>query len=330
MSAAPATRLAEAQRRINAFHAEGRPATTGDPPVKPTPDAIRTLQFSPAGWPVTRDALVTQLRERLRGTQQPAQQDTSYCGPAAFLYCLLKDLPDIYVDYAVHLWSYGEYDFGAVDVRSNATTRASLGEINRTRHANPRHQYISSLDWMTMASLSASTRPFFSGSRGARPDDEGWSITYPWVLKSWFASLGSRAVYDCMGLGLTKVGLRPFAELMRHWNRCWLVLQIDSSLIKGGEPNTIRKRHWVVVDPRQQPRVKRADGQVVPLGSIGDQFGRVDDPRVPAHVLDERMNDWAMDLRLVTWGKEGEPLTLSTLGAVPDRFYGGFAFPHFR
>jgi hypothetical protein len=322
--------LRDAQQRVQQFHAAGRPRTIGKPPGKPKPEDLRKLQFSPHGWPVTRDALVSQLRRLLAESEQPNQQGTSYCGPAAFLYCLLEDCPDVYVDYAIHLWSYGSYDFGAVDVDADAVTTRSLRTINQQRNAAPKGRHISSLDWMTMASLSASTRPFFTGGGGAELDDVGTSITYPWVLTAWFASVGARAVYDCMGLGALKTGLRPFVELMRHWQRCWLVLQIDSSLITGGEPNTVRKRHWVVVDPHQMPRVRRGDGKLVPLGSIGDQFARPADPRVPVDVLDSRLHGWKMDLKVVTWGKEGYPLTLSLLGDVPSRFYGGFAFPRLR
>jgi hypothetical protein len=68
------------------------------------------MQRSPAGWPVTRSALADQLTARLGGTDEPNQMSASYCGPAAFLYCLLEDRPDLYAAYAIGLWERGTHD----------------------------------------------------------------------------------------------------------------------------------------------------------------------------------------------------------------------------
>lgn len=314
--------LRAAHQRVQAFWAESRATRSGDGASN-----LQDRQRSPVGWPVTRDALVSQLQRRLQGDQQPRQLETSYCGPAAFLYCLLEDTPDVYVDYAIHLWKYGEYDFGMVDVAANQATIRSLGRINALRQQPRAVQHISSLDWMTLASLSASTRPWFIGSHGAEPDDVARSITYPWVLKRWFESIGAQCGYSCMGLGLAKARLSQFVELMRFWGRCWIVLQIDSSLIQGGNPDTLHNRHWVVVDPHHQPAIRRGDGRQVPLGSIGDRFTRIRNPRMPLEVHDPAMDGWTMDLKLVTWGQENYPIRMATLGDVPSRFYGGYAFP---
>ena len=320
-------RLAAAQRLVARFKEAGRPGAVGKPPKKPSPKHLQALQRSPQRWPVTRDALVAQLTARLGGRSQPSQVGTSYCGPAAFLYCLLEDRPDLYVAYAISLWAQGGFDFGSVDVDIDPGTVESLGQIQAARSASPGKNFISELDWMTMAGLSASTRPWFVPGEAAGPDDEGKSITYPWVLKRWFAAVGSRPVYDCMGLGAVKQGLPAFVVTMNRWSRNWLVLQIDSSLLNGGEPNTIRKRHWVVVNPHHQPRIRRGDGKVVPLGSVGDQFKLKTAPRAGTYLDASHMLDWQIEVPIVTWGVEAHKLGLTTLGALASRFYGAFAFP---
>ena len=260
-------RLQAAKQLLARFRAAGRPSGGAKP------DQVTALQRSPVGWPVTRDVLVQQLTGRLTGTNTPSQVSTSYCGPAAFLYCVQEDRPDIYVAYALSLWLRGRFDFrtriGAVDVEANSQTMGSMAKIQRAHADAPMTGSISELDWMTMASLSASTRPWFAPGHGATPDQVFKSITYPWVLKRWFASAGSRPVADSMGFGAMKSGLLNFVNLMRFWSTHWLVLQIDSTLITGGKVDTMRNRHWVVVDPHRMPRARHGpNGAVVPLGDL--------------------------------------------------------------
>ncbi len=317
-------RLDTARRMIEAFR------KAGVPPKGAKPDAVRALQFSPAGWPVTRNALASQLIDRMGGVRQPMQAGTSYCGPAAFLYCLLEDRPDLYVAYATSIWTHGEYRMGTLDIDPDPGTAEALKGINVQRAKAPKAGHISSLDWLTMASLSIATREWFVPGGSARADDVGRSITYPWVLQRWFAAAGTRPVHDSMGLGLGKAGLREFVQAMHHWGRNWIILQIDSSLIEGGEPHTFTQRHWVVVDPHYTPRVRDAAGRVVPLGSIGKHIVARAVPRAGVYWDDSAVRDWQMDLRLFTWGKEGVRTRVQRLGDVPARFYGALAFPRLR
>ncbi|RYF24148.1 MAG: hypothetical protein EOO77_00685 [Oxalobacteraceae bacterium] len=178
-----------------------------------------------------------------------------------------------------------------------------------------------------MAALSASTRPFFVPGNDAHLDDVGTSITYPWVLTGWFAAAGSRPKVDSMGFGALKSGLYFFANLMRFWRDHWLVMQIDSSLIEGGAPSTFKQRHWVVVDPHRMPRARIGSGPPQPLWAILDEFWKVSPVERDTAILGERMKDWPMDVRLVTWGKEDTKLKMAKLGDVASRFYGGYAFP---
>ncbi len=303
------------------------------------------LQRSPAGWPVSRDDLARQIRSRLDG-RLPEQLDTSYCGPAAFLCCMIHDRPDAYVMYAVSLWERGVFRFtsGAATVQVDSADGEvpTARRLVRMRADNPRHAYVNDLDWMTMSCLSASTRPVDLGDVG--PTDQAGSVTYPKVLRRWFVAAGSSVRADTMGLGLMKSAMFDTLSLMRFWADSWIVLQIDSSMLTGGEPNTMRNRHWVVVDPHHRPMVRKGPGgavismeeaarelpneimkRVVP----GGDFGRAS-PEVAAEMMDGRhMADWDTDLRVVSWANERHPVHGRKLGQTIGRIYGGYAFARF-
>lgn len=320
MTIAAGPRFQAAQALIARFAADARPK-----PGKTKAETVKraaALQRSPAGWPIARDALVQALQRRMSGKDLPRQVGTSYCGPAAFLYCLLEDRPDLYVSYAISLWTHGEYDFrsGAtvLEVDSTAGTRAALQEA---RKAQPARHFISDLDWMTMAPLSASTRPFSRVFGTPEPDDQVGSISYPGVVKGWFAAVGATLRADTMGMGLMKSPPAATIRLMEHWANSWIVLQIDSSLIDVGTPNTFKRRHWVVVNPHRRPLVKAGkDGKVVPLSQAytAARAGPAPD-----------MSDWQTSLYVVSWGKESTGLQNPRLGHLAGRVYGGFAFSRF-
>lgn len=240
MTAGP--RLAAAAALLSRFEAAGRPSAKAPP--KDRRARAAKLQASPAGWPVARDTLIRQLRRRLSGRDFPRQVQTSYCGPAAFLYCLLHDRPDIYVAYALSLWLRGEFDFrtrsGSVEVEA---TRGTLQGLSKARIAEPSRSFISDVDWMTMASLSVSTRSLGWVFGAPHPDDQIGSISYPNVIRGWFTAAGSRLRESTMGLGAAKSPLSATLRLMRHWPDSWIVLQIDSSLLTGGGTNFATQRH---------------------------------------------------------------------------------------
>ncbi len=321
-------RLLAAQHLVHRFRADGHPALIGRRP--PTPLELQAAQRSPQGWTIGRDAFAAQLSARLTGPAEPAQVSTSYCGPAAFLYCLLEDRPDLYAAYAIGLWRYAAYRVGSMEVDNDPTTVASMGTIQRAHAAAPQNESISELDWMTMASLSVSTRPSLVLGGGATPNDMAKAISYPWVVKNWFAAVGSTPTFDCMSMGVMKKPLSDFVALMNYWPQHFIVLQIDSSLITGGNTATFNNRHWVVVNPHRPPHAYDPNGTVYPLGSIASQF-RVRRGIRGGSTLDwSHMANWRTDLTLVTWGNEAHAIRAPTLNDIEDRFYGGYAFPRLK
>ena len=317
-----------------------KPGHTGDAKAR------AAAQRSPAGWPVSRDDLAQQIRQRLHGAL-PAQLTTSYCGPAAFLYCLIKDRPDIYTAYAISLWEQGHFFFG--NARAKITIDSGHGVVPaavalvKAHPGAARRGYISDLDWMTMSCLSASTRPFNFGT--VTPDDQLGSITFPWVLRRWFIAAGAVIRADTMGFGAFKSGLLDTLSLMSYSSSSWIVLQIDSSLLRDGDPDFFHKRHWVVVDPTRQPiACKQPGNTAMPLGAVADEVGKIVWQRVGKHageadpdesdVLDALKGtpvaDWTTTLTVASWANEHHTIYTGKVGRLIDRVYGGYVFSRFK
>ena len=119
------------------------------------------LARRPAGWPVSRADLAQQLQQRLGGSL-PAQLETSYCGPAAFLYCLLQDRPDVYIAYAIALWQQGHFSFGnaraTVAISSEHGVVPAAAGLAKAYPGGARKGHLNDLDWMTMSRLDTAVQ----------------------------------------------------------------------------------------------------------------------------------------------------------------------------
>lgn len=331
MTIAAGPRLAAAKTMLKHF------AHGGDAPPGGKPDPAR--QASPVGWPVSRQELAMQLDRRIEGRDRPEQIETSYCGPAAFLYCLLQDRPDIYVDYAIGLWVRGEYQFGVpshkVELAGGKGIRQSLADIHAARAKRRDTRFVSDLDWMTMASLSASTRRLGWIMGRPRDTDAGKAVTLPQVLKGWFTAAGCSSGCDTMGVGLEPASIESTLKLMAYWPSCWIVLQIDASLIQTGDVGFFTNRHWVVVSRRVMPTVQIGSGG--PVVRMGDalSFYQAEEKKMWNMRVDKlhdypKPAEWQTSLHVVSWGNEARGVRNPKLGYLYPRVYGGFAFTHMR
>ena len=203
---------------------------------------------SPAGWDFSRKKLVDELRSRLSGANLPDQGNTNNCGPAAFLYCLLKDRPDWYAKFAVGLWEDGEFDLGDKAGGQKFQVKPSPDLIEEL--ANTGSPDITKLDFMTMASLSESSVA---------------GITTPGSLKNWFGAVGSPAHQDTFGIDtighlassyLIHQDFEDFRKIIRYYNHCWIVMEINPRMIDAAKFSTF-DRHWVVVNKDFHPHERK-------------------------------------------------------------------------
>lgn len=186
-----------------------------------------------------------------------------------------------------------------------------------------------------MASLSVSTRHGGLLFGAPKLDDKAGSVTYPGMLRRWFAAAGSSMRADTMGFGFQTSTLRQTLQLMQHWAGNWLVLQIDASLVGEGGIGFYTNRHWVVVSPHHRPTVRLGPaGPVVPMGSAVDRFDADQNKRFGSFgaEIDKTPDpmDWETSLHIVSWGVENMPPRSAKLKYLQRRIYGGYAFSRIR
>lgn len=247
---------------------------------------------SPQGWPITRQLLGRELAVRINPTglrNSPDQGRTSRCGPAAFLYCLIHDRPDLYVKLAIELWRDG-----TSNLKNGASGRDFVMHCDPTaRVVTSTSQAISTyrmsaLDWMTMGCLS---KP--DGS--AAPDQELQAITFPRNLGDWFVAAGCSvdvASFDSVG-GTTWLGDLDVFDLqkgLRLFRDHWIVLEIEPRLIVG-QPGGFFQRHWVVVNERKEPTFGGTS-----LATMGHFQNR------------DALKHLSVDMEFACWGRRDNPI----------------------
>ena len=209
---------------------------------------------SPVGWHFTREELAYELDMRLGGLDLPDRDNldlpyqggTNNCGPAAFLYCLLKDRPDFYVQFATELWEHGEFDLGR-ETKRRLTVKPKHWTIHESKTIKNQAEAkasnsITKLDWMTMQSLF---------------DKNHVRLTLPSALKSWFRAVGASACKDTFRNEAINyfVGqdVKDFYEVLewlsytKHPLVYWIVMEINPEMIVG-QDFSLWSRHWVVVN----------------------------------------------------------------------------------
>ncbi|WP_167458082.1 hypothetical protein [Rahnella woolbedingensis] len=122
----------------------------------------------------------------------PNQGDASLCGPAAFMYILLKDNPVLYCQYIKDLWNEGSTKLGNLEV--NPST-GCCSPLNYTESDGSTR--VSAIDWISMASLRDEENIFFDYKS---PDDAFSGATLPEGIIKWVKSMGAEVINTDMTL----------------------------------------------------------------------------------------------------------------------------------
>ena len=188
--------------------------------------------------------IVDRIEDRINRPWRISQSGASLCGPAAFMYCLAKDAPALYVQYMRDLFVTGKAKINNLEVEpSNACKNGQLvaGSDNSERR-------IDAVDWIALASLRDSENRLFR-HRSVASDTSG--ITLPGRLASWFSAAGYSQVQEKTQLTASP-GPEHLLEAARDFQHTKNVcLVIAAKVVRG--PFTLKAipNHWVVLSEVQ-------------------------------------------------------------------------------
>ena len=197
--------------------------------------------FAPGGHEkgfarIARQDVVDGLRERIKDPWKQNQSASSLCGPAALLYCVLEEHPELYAQYVIDLYKTGEGRLGKLHVKPSAGCRA---------YAPPASK-IHPVDWIALASLRNSENSLLDYSSA---DDTGAGITMPHSLASWFNQIGWRGVRNRTNVFFVK-GHDEVDDCVRDFNSgrrvCLFINKQMLDPLKFAHHSVIPD-HWVVL-----------------------------------------------------------------------------------
>ncbi|MBN6076933.1 hypothetical protein HYE59_05140 [Aggregatibacter actinomycetemcomitans] len=238
--------------------------------------------------PFAKTEIVNQINSRLMNPY-PHQRRTSLCGPAAFFYCLLKDRPDIYEKAAWGLWKFGRTKIHELTIKPGYDCR------------HPKNiDGVSSLDWLTLASLRDSSNTFRDYDEVS---DQVPGITLPGGLVNWFTKIGSKHIDKSTNLFFSR-GLANLVKLNQHYTNNLHVVVFIAARILSGSNTANAKDHWVVLSSKIS-----VDGR---------------------EITEKSSLDGIIDCEFFTWGDtQGFPYQV-TLKEFLNHFYGGLVFQPIR
>ena len=178
----------------------------------------------------TREMFVKALNERRNDPYLINQQDTSLCGPAAFMYCIAREMPDDYGVYVLDLAMTGKGRLGELEAAPEAECRnASLDKI-------------APVDWVALGGLRDSP-----GSRLEQPKSQWGGLTRGATLAGWFKGTGWFTASNVTDLVPSRP--RPLDDLLRinELSASYICLLLNSRVLKNSPTSWNGATHWVVL-----------------------------------------------------------------------------------
>lgn len=121
------------------------------------------------------------LQERIDNPETVRQGNAPLCGPAAFMFCVVKSFPEVYERYALEMALEGSSQIRELLVTPSAACRNAKDTIGLGGATIP------ALDWVTLAGLRDSTNTWF---RMRNPQSSISGITLPGTMMDWFQGSG--------------------------------------------------------------------------------------------------------------------------------------------
>lgn len=197
------------------------------------------------GWftAFSRDEVALAIRHRVNDPSGVNQQRAGVCGPAAFMYVLLSDHPDMYAKLVTELYDKGEtYSSEWPQISVGIWIRPGI-HLKNYRPPNP----FQPADWIAMASLRDSSNSFLD--YGSPSDNVFAGGTYSPDIAHWLRRVGGyQQVVDRTAYYGGKEGLLhgAHAYFMQGYR---VFLSIHSAILNDRNSTwSVWPNHWVVLE----------------------------------------------------------------------------------
>jgi hypothetical protein len=183
---------------------------------------------------LSRALFAQALIDRIRLPNLMDQGSASLCGPAVFLFAVLRKNPNVFAKYVIDLYETGQGKIGGLVVSPGIDCRSY----------RPAATAIAAVDWVALASLRDSSNLF---SDYQTHTNEAAGITLPGTLAGWFSAAGfsqvenrTNLVFDSDLLTLLKAG-------QLYTSGAYVCLFIGANLLSGQPSGDAFPDHWVAL-----------------------------------------------------------------------------------
>jgi len=217
---------------------------------------------------IARQDVVDGLRVRINDPSKVHQSAASLCGPAAFFYCVLEEMPHLYTQYVIDLYRTGEARLGGLHIKPSAGCRGY----------QPPPSKIHPVDWIALASLRDSENTLLDYSSA---DDTAAGITMPHSLANWFSKLKWRGVRNDTNVYFLK-GRSEVNDCIRNFSSSRICLFINMQMLDPFKfaHRSVFANHWVVLTKNMTVQNNTIKFGVYTWGSL------LDIPRTGTYPLD--------------------------------------------
>jgi len=247
---------------------------------------------------LSRSLFAQSLMDRINSPTMLDQGTTSLCGPAVFLFNVLRREPEDFAKYMIGLYETGRGRIGSLDVKPGVDCR----------NYRPLGSDVAAVDWVALASLRDGANKVLDYDSAAV---QAGGITLPGTLAGWFSAANFGQVENKTNLFFDSDLSTLVKANQRFISGSVVCLFIGANLLTGQAGDTTIPDHWVSLSSPV-----RVDGaSTAYLASQGDA---VND--------DDKLAKAGIGFDVFTWGETSYPVTKRRAGLTVetciDYFYG--------
>ena len=247
---------------------------------------------------LSRSLFAQALMDRVNSPTMLDQGATSLCGPAVFLYNVLKREPEDFARYVIELYETGRGRIRSLEVKAGVDCR----------NYRPPGSQVAAVDWVALASLRDGSNSVFDYDSAAV---QVGGITLPGTLAGWFSAAQFSQVENKTNLFFDSDLSTLVKASQRFSSGSVVCLLIGANMLSGRSGDTMIPDHWVSLSSPV-----RIDGtSTAYLLSRGDNVNK-----------DGKVRKAGISFDVFTWGETSYPVTKRRAGLTVetciDYFYG--------